>query len=68
MDVSAAYLNSDLHDEVYMRYPQCFVDNNIPNRALKLKKSLYGLKHSGRVWNFLLDKNQLIEIKTVIRN
>lgn len=55
MDVSSAYINSDLKDEVYMKQPEQFVSEEYPNRVLKLKKALYGLKQSGREWNFKLD-------------
>lgn len=55
MDVSSAYLNSELDDEVYMAQPQYFVDPKYPNHVLKLRKALYGLKQSGRQWNFKLD-------------
>jgi len=50
LDVSAAYLNGDLQDVVYMRQPQGFVDTAYPKRVLRLHKSLYGLKQSGREW------------------
>jgi len=55
MDVSAAYLNSDLQDVGYMRQPEGFVDTAYPKRVLRLHKSLYGLKQSGREWNQKLD-------------
>ena len=55
MDVSSAYLNGDLHDEVYMRQPPHFEDRKHPGKVLKLKKSLYGLKQSGREWNTKLN-------------
>jgi len=51
MDVSSAYLNSELHDVVYMRQPEGFIDQQFPRRVLRLHKSLYGLKQSGREWN-----------------
>ena len=57
MDVSSAYLNSELHDTVYMKQPPHFVDEKHPDKVLKLKKSLYGLKQSGREWNSTLDKS-----------
>lgn len=55
MDVSSAYLNGDLHDTVFMKQPPCFEDKEYPEKVLKLKKSLYGLKQSGRVWNSKLN-------------
>ena len=51
MDVKSAYLNAYLDCEVYMEQPQGFEDGDY---VLKLKKSLYGLKQSGRMWNNLL--------------
>lgn len=55
MDVSSAYLrcirNGDLHEMVFMKHLQFFEDKNYPNKVLRLKKSLYGLKQSGREWN-----------------
>lgn len=55
MDVSSAYLNGELSEDVYMKQPEGFVSENYPDRVLKLKKSLYGLKQSGREWNAKLD-------------
>jgi len=55
MDVSSAYLNSELSEDVYMKQPDGFVSDEYPNKVLKLKKSLYGLKQSGREWNVKLD-------------
>lgn len=55
MDMSSAYLNGELSEDVYMRQPEGFVSEEYPNRVLKLKKSLYGLKQSGREWNAKLD-------------
>ena len=56
MDVKSAYLNADLDCEVYMEQPKGFVVQNKSNNdmVLKLKKSLYGLKQSGRMWNHML--------------
>lgn len=55
MDVSTAYLNSDLSEDIYMNQPEMFVDKRYPDHCLKLKKALYGLKQSGRQWNMKLD-------------
>ncbi|CAD7003740.1 unnamed protein product [Ceratitis capitata] len=51
LDVSSAYLNSELQDDVYVKQPENFVNEQFPNRVLKLNKALYGLKQSGREWN-----------------
>ena len=55
IDVKTAYLNGDLNNEIYMKEPQQFGDKNFPSKVLRLRKSIYGLKHSGREWNFKLD-------------
>src|SRR6266851_1431459 len=48
MDVKAAYLNTDLNEEIYMEAPPGF---DIPNgHVLRLKKGVYGTKQGGRVW------------------
>lgn len=56
MDVCTAYLNSDLTDVVYMKQPQKFESAEHPDHVLKLHKAIYGLKQSGREWNFKLDE------------
>jgi hypothetical protein len=48
MDVDTAFLNSDLHEEIYMSQPQGFEDGT--NRVCKLLKSVYGLKQASREW------------------
>ena len=57
MDVKAAYLNAPIDCEVYVKPPDGFnfKDENGNKLVLKLKKSLYGLKQSGRNWNNTLD-------------
>ncbi|GKA12533.1 retrovirus-related pol polyprotein from transposon TNT 1-94 [Tanacetum coccineum] len=54
MDVKKAFLNGILHEEVYVSQQDGFIDQDNPNHAYKLKKSLYGIKHALRAWyNFL---------------
>ncbi|KAL5734666.1 hypothetical protein ACOSP7_032527 [Xanthoceras sorbifolium] len=48
MDVKNAFLNSDLHEEIYMAPPPGVSHN--PREVCKLKKSLYGLKQAPRAW------------------
>ncbi|XP_067621258.1 uncharacterized protein [Eurosta solidaginis] len=55
IDISNAYLNSKLTEEIYLKQSEEFVDNNNPNKVLKLNKAIYGLKQSGRHWNSTLD-------------
>ena len=53
MDVSTAYLNGELQEEIYMYPPSCV---EIPkDHCWRLKRSLYGLKQAGRTWNRTLD-------------
>ncbi len=55
IDVSTAYLNSSLQDEIFMQQPPNFVNDKSPNKVLRLHKALYGLKQSGKEWNSRLD-------------
>jgi len=64
MDVVTAYLYGTLDTEIYMKVPEGIKVPNEDDRKLysvKLQKSLYGLKQSGRMWynklsTFLLEK------------
>ena len=62
MDVKTAYLNADIDCDLFVEQPKGFEKTNEKGEKLvwKLKKSLYGLKQSGRNWNQMLSK-KLIE-------
>lgn len=55
VDISNAYLNDKLYENVYMKQSQGFISKEYPNKVLKLQKAIYGLKQSGRVWNSTID-------------
>jgi hypothetical protein len=50
VDISHAYLNGELKEEIYMQQPEGFEVGG-PEYVYRLQKSLYGLKQAGRVWN-----------------
>ncbi|KAI7956600.1 hypothetical protein MJO28_003695 [Puccinia striiformis f. sp. tritici] len=54
MDAVAAFLNSDLDEEIYLEQPEGFDDGS--GRVWKLKKSIYGLKQSARLWHIEVEK------------
>ncbi|CAI7833788.1 unnamed protein product [Closterium sp. NIES-53] len=54
MDVTTAYLNGILEEEIFMAQPEGFDDGS--GRVWKLKKALYGLKQAPRQWYLKLRK------------
>ena len=54
LEISNAFLNGDLNEEIYMDLPPGYAErkgNNLPpNAVLRLKKSIYGLKQASRQW------------------
>ncbi|XP_070005936.1 uncharacterized protein [Nicotiana sylvestris] len=56
MDVVTAYLYGSLDNEIYMKIPEGFKMPNAQNSnsretfSIKLQRSLYGLRQSGRMW------------------
>lgn len=50
MDVKSAFLNGELHEEIYMSQPKGFIQKGQQNLVCKLRKSIYGLKQSPREW------------------
>ncbi len=55
MDISIAFLHADVEEELYMEQPKGFEQSGKEQLVCRLKKSLYGLKQSGRNWNRTLD-------------
>ena len=50
MDVKTMFLHGDLNEEIYMKQPEGFSVKGKKELVYKLKKSLYGLKQSPRMW------------------
>jgi hypothetical protein len=50
IDISTAFLNGDLEEDIYMQQPPGFEQFG-PEYVCKLNKSLYGLKQAARQWN-----------------
>ena len=50
MDVSSAFLNGHLEENLYMQQPKGFIKNG-NDYVCHLKKSIYGLKQSSKCWN-----------------
>lgn len=55
MDVTTAYLQGELNEEIYVRPPKEIVKDGQENEIWKLRKAMYGLKQSGRAWNQKLE-------------
>ena len=58
-DIQTAYLNGDVHEEIFMTQPTGFVTSGSEDKVCRLKRSLYGLKQSGRCWNEKMNKKFL---------
>ena len=57
MDVKTAYLNAPIDCEVYLTQPEGYEEREDGVKLVwRLHKSLYGLKQSGRNWNFVLSE------------
>ena len=55
MDVKGAYLHAPIDSEIYIDQPKGYKREDGPGKTVwKLKKSLYGLKQSGRNWHNIL--------------
>lgn len=49
LDVTTAFLNGHLKEDIYMSIPEGFV-NESKGKVLKLKRAIYGLQQSSLVW------------------
>ena len=56
IDIKSAYLNAELHDDIYMRAPPSYLKQADEGKVLKLLRSLYGLKQPGHEWSEELEK------------
>lgn len=59
LDVETAFLNGDIKEEIYLKPPEGLKVES--GKVLKLQKSIYGLKQSGRNWNEKMNET-LLEI------
>ena len=50
MGVKIAFLNREIDETIYMEQPENFVTGDTKSMVCKLKKSLYVLKQSTRLW------------------
>lgn len=50
LDVTTAFLNGYLDEDIYMQKPEGFPEGVGKGQVLKLKKAVYGLKQASRAW------------------
>ncbi|EMG45193.1 Polyprotein, partial [Candida maltosa Xu316] len=56
IDISTAFLNADISEDVFISQPQGYVVKGKESMVCKLQKSLYGLRQSPLLWNKTLDR------------
>lgn len=50
LDVTAAFLNGELSEEVFMEQPEGFVKQGMENKVWLLRKAIYGSKQASKAW------------------
>lgn len=50
LDVTTAFLNGNLKENIYMEKPEGYTVENCNDKVLLLRKAIYGLKQSSRAW------------------
>jgi hypothetical protein len=50
MDVKTPFLHGDMEEEIYMKQPEGFVVKGKQQLVCKLKRSIYGINKSPRMW------------------
>lgn len=51
LDAKTAFLNGKLNETIYMKQPPGFTEEGKEHLVCHLRRSIYGLKQSARVWN-----------------
>jgi hypothetical protein len=60
MNLKTTFLHGDLEEEIYIKYLEGFIIKGKKDLECKLKRSLYGLKKSPRMWDQKFDTCILI--------
>ncbi len=55
-DVTTAFLNGILNEEIHMKQPEGFAKNGKEHLDCRLRRSIYGFKQSPHCWNSGLDR------------
>lgn len=55
MYVKITFLHGNIEEEIYMKQPEGFTMKGKEELVCRLKKSLYGLKHSRKMWYQMFD-------------
>ena len=56
MDVATAFLYADLEEETFVEIPEGVAPMGVGDMVWRLRKCLYGLKQSPRMWNQTIDR------------